>query len=142
MKTERKGTGGGMKIERKGARWVMKIEHAECGGDRGCGDVGRGPSEPFWDSRDELICIGGLRMAVHCLRRPDLFYLTLIHYEDPVTDIADDRQIMRYKNDGKAKFFFQVVEQVQDLRLYADIQRRYRLIANDKRRAQGQRPGN
>ncbi len=46
------------------------------------------------------------------------------------------------KQIGQAEFFLQVLQQVEDLGLDGNIQRRDRLVADDKLRVQGQGAGN
>ena len=48
-------------------------------------------------------------------------------------------QIVRHKNIRQPVFFLQIHHQVQDLRLNGNVQRRNRLIADDKLRIQRQR---
>src|SRR6186713_1454633 len=81
-------------------------------------------------------------MVVYFLRRADLLDYTLVHNEDPVTDITDHRKVMGNKDDGKPKFFFQIIQQVENLRLYTHIQRRDGFITNDKGGPQGKGPCN
>ena len=52
------------------------------------------------------------------------------------------RQIVGDEQIGKAEFFLQVFEQVDDLRLDRYIQRRHRLVAHDERRLHRQRARN
>ena len=61
------------------------------------------------DSFNKFPRIIALRMLINPLGIAELFYTSLIHHYDAITDIADDREVMRDKDNGKAKFFFQIV---------------------------------
>ncbi len=65
-----------------------------------------------------------------------------IHHRHGIADVFDDREIVGYENVRKAKALTQLHQQVKDLRLNRDIQRRYRLIGDDQARAQCERPSN
>ena len=67
--------------------------------------------------------------------------LAQIHHGDAVTDVLDDREIMRHEEIGETKFFLQILEQIDDLRLDRDIERGDRLVADDEARIDGQRAG-
>ncbi len=66
-------------------------------------------------------------------------YITI----DPVRDVADDVQVVRDEDVGEAEVALQVLEQVEDLRLHRDVERRDGLVADDQlrvqRRARGRR---
>jgi hypothetical protein len=51
-------------------------------------------------------------------------------------------KVMGDKQKGNAEIVAQIGKQVDDLRLDRDIQRRDRLVGNDKVRVENQRPGN
>src|SRR5579859_283007 len=107
---------------------------------RGCSACLRHDS--LRNGRNQLLCICFLRMMIDGFGLPNLLYLPLVHNQDAVADVAYDRQIMRNKDSRKAKLLLQVIQQVEHLRLYANIQGRYGLIAYYKRRTKGQGPGN
>ena len=76
----------------------------------------------------------GIRMqwiAEQRARRCDLYDPAEIHHRDPVADMLDHGEIVctkRYANE----FSLQIDEQVDDLRLHRNIERRDWLIADDQ----------
>ena len=60
------------------------------------------------------------------------------HHRDPVGHVVDDRQIVRDEEVGQAEILLQVLEQVQDLRLHRDVERRHRLVADEQFRTECQ----
>lgn len=64
-----------------------------------------------------------------------------IHHSDSITDITNDRDIVRYKQVGQIQLSFEFVQQFDDLGLDGDIQRRHRLVANNEARFHDQRAG-
>ena len=72
----------------------------------------------------------------------DLDQVAQVHNADAVRNMADNSQVMRHKNVGKAQFFLQVSKQVDDLRLDGNVQGRNRLVADDQLRVARQRAGN
>src|SRR5262245_59294147 len=62
------------------------------------------------------------------------------HHGNSVGDIVDDREIVRDEEVSKAQFLLQIHQQIQDLRLDRNIERRGRLVADDKVGPQGKRP--
>ena len=80
-----------------------------------------------------------LRIRVDLLRRADLDELALVHHGDPVAHRADDGEVVRDEEVREAEVPLEVLEQVEDLRLDRDVERRDRLVADDQLRAQGER---
>ena len=64
-----------------------------------------------------------------------------IHDRDPVADVLDHRQIVRDEQVGQLELVLQIHQQVDDLRLDRDVERRDRLVADDQLRVQRQRAG-
>jgi hypothetical protein len=58
-----------------------------------------------------------------------------IHYGDAVTDAADYGEVMRDEEHGKREPLPQVGEQVENLRLHGDIERRGGFVGNEQRGA-------
>ena len=52
-----------------------------------------------------------------------------IHHRDAVADVLDDREVVRDEQIGEAVLALQVDQQVDDLRLDRDVERRDRLVA-------------
>ena len=63
-----------------------------------------------------------------------------VHHRDPVGDVADDAEVVRDEDVREVELVLQVVEQVDDLRLDRDVERRDRLVGDDQPRAQRERP--
>src|SRR5271157_5117265 len=105
------------------------------------GSLGRGE----FNLRRRLQQGARVRMLRRCgdlLGRPHFHQLTLLHHRDTVRQITHDRNGMRNKQIGQRKFALQPLQQVDDLRADADIQRRNRLVGNDESRPQHQRSRN
>ena len=64
-------------------------------------------------------------------RGPDLAELAEIHDGNAIADVADDREIVGDEQEGEAVAVLHVLEQVEDLGLHGDVERRDRFIAHD-----------
>ena len=64
-----------------------------------------------------------------------------IQHNDAIADVPDHREIMRDEQVCQPEPFLQLHHQVDDLRLDVDVQRRDRLVGDDKLRSHRQRPG-
>ena len=62
-----------------------------------------------------------------------------IHDRDPVADVADHAEVMADEHVGQAELALHRPEQVQDLRLHRDVERRGRLVREDQRGPQDDR---
>ena len=82
------------------------------------------------------------RVSGDQVRCADLYYLSPIHDGDPAGDVADDWHGVRDEEVGQPEVALQLGKQVDDLGADADIEGRYRLVADDELRAQGQGAGN
>jgi hypothetical protein len=63
-----------------------------------------------------------------------------VHHRHGVGDVLDHAQVVADEQVGDAEFALQVLQQVEDLRLHRHIQRRDRLVRDDQRRLQRERP--
>ena len=54
-------------------------------------------------------------------------------------DLADHREVVRDEDVGEVELALQVLQQVQDLRLHRDVERRDRLVADDQLRLERER---
>ena len=54
-------------------------------------------------------------------------------------DLADHREVVRDEDVGEVELALEVLEQVEDLRLHRDVERRHRLVADDQLRLQRER---
>src|SRR5207245_174761 len=59
-----------------------------------------------------------------------------------VRHVLDDRQIMADEEQCEAELPLQILQQVDDLRLDGDVERRDRLVADDQLGLRRKRPGN
>ena len=80
------------------------------------------------------------RIAVELERRGLLDHLAQVHDRDPVADVAHHAQVVRDEQVGQPELLLQLREQVDDLGLDRDIQRRDRLVGRDELRLDGQGP--
>ena len=78
-------------------------------------------------------------MLVERLRVADLDDAAEVHDRDPVGDLADHREVVRDEDVGEVELALEVLEQVEDLRLHRDVERRHRLVADDQLRLQRER---
>ena len=81
------------------------------------------------------------RVLVDGVGRPELHDLAQVHDRDPVGDVADDAEVVGDEEVGEAELLLQVLEQVEDLGLDRDVERRDGLVGDDQLRVQGERPG-
>ena len=91
--------------------------------------------------REQRPRIGVQRPPENLLDRRDLHRPAEIHHHHVVGDEAHDREIVADEDVGEAELLLQVGEQVQDLRLDRDVERRDRLVEHDDFRLQHQRAG-
>src|SRR5688572_21417439 len=64
-----------------------------------------------------------------------------IHDGYPVADMLDHPQVMRDKQVGQMHLLLQLLQEIDDLRLNRNVQRRYRFIADDKLGTDTERAG-
>src|SRR5205809_4388138 len=64
-----------------------------------------------------------------------------IHDGNAVRHVLDDRQIVADEEQREAELPLQILQQVDDLRLDGDVERRDRLVADDQFGFRGKRPG-
>ncbi len=64
-----------------------------------------------------------------------------VHHGDPVGDVAHDAQVVRDEDVGQPELRLEVLEQVEDLRLHRDVERRDGLVGDDQLRVDGERAG-
>src|SRR3954465_14701192 len=80
-----------------------------------------------------------LRLAVEIVPRPKLDGAAEVHDHHAVRDMADDVPIVGDEDVGGPEVVLQVLEQVEDLRLDRDVERRHRLVADDQLRIDRER---
>ena len=81
------------------------------------------------------------RVLVQVVRRRQLHDLAEVHDRDPVGDVPDDCEVVRDEEVREAELALQLLEQVDDLRLDRDVERRHRLVADDEVRVERERAG-
>ena len=91
--------------------------------------------------RQQRLGVGVLRPREQRGAVGDLDDLAEIHDRDAVADVLDDRDVVGDEQIGEAELALQVAQQVDDLRLHRDVERRDRLVADDQARVERQRAG-
>src|ERR1700674_2520269 len=81
------------------------------------------------------------RLAVQILRRRELYDLAQIHHRDPVSDVLDDREVVRDEHVGEIVISLEIYEQVDHLRLHRDVESGNGLVADDELGLDRQGPG-
>ena len=89
---------------------------------------------------DEVLRIGMKRAGYNFLSRPHLDEFPQIHHSDSRCHVPQDRNAVRSKQVGHAELLLQVEEEIEDLRLHGNVERRHRLIGHHESRFQGQCP--
>ena len=65
-----------------------------------------------------------------------------MHDGDRVAHAANDGEVVRDEEIGEAELALEVFEQVENLRLDRDVERRYGFVADNELRTEGERTGN
>jgi hypothetical protein len=89
---------------------------------------------------DQCPGVGMPRLFDHLPRFAEFDNFSEIHHRDPVGDVLHHRQIVRDEDHAQAEFAREFRQQIQDLRLDRNIERRYRLICDQQFRLQRERP--
>ena len=74
------------------------------------------------------------------LGRAHLHDFPQIHHRDPAADVPDQAQVVRDEEIRQLQSLLQVHEQVDDLCLHGDVERRDGFVRDDERRVQRERP--
>ena len=64
-----------------------------------------------------------------------------VHHRHPVADVLDDAHVVGDEDVGQPELALELLEQVQDLRLDRDVERRHRLVADDEVGLEDERAG-
>ena len=91
------------------------------------------------DGGEERLRVRVHRRLVDLLARPDLDDLAQVHHGDAIRDVADDRQVVGDEEVREPELVLELGEQVDDLRLNRDVERRHRLVQDHQLRVQGKR---
>ena len=90
---------------------------------------------------EQCLGIGVVRFGEQFFGRPKLDDSPQIHDRHAIGQVLDDTQIMADEQIGKSKLLAQLHEQVEDLSLDRDIERRHRFVAHDEVGFHRERPG-
>jgi hypothetical protein len=88
--------------------------------------------------REQRLGIGMKGRPEECVLLRELDDLSEIHDGDPVADVLDHREIMRNEEVGELQLLLQVPQQIDDLRLDGDVERRDGLVEHDEARIEHQ----
>ncbi len=111
-------------------------------GGRSARDRGQPPRPRAVQPRDraeQAPGVGMQRIAEHRARRALLDHAAGVHHEDPVGDPRDHAHVVRDQHDRSAGLRAPGLDQLEDLRLDRDVQRRRRLVGDQHPRAAGER---
>src|SRR5215469_2296191 len=102
-----------------------------------------GSGAVFWDryGRQQRLGVGVQRRLEQAGLVSHLDDAAEIHYRDAIADVLDDREVVGDKQIGQFELVLQIHQQVEDLGLDRHVERRYRLVADDQLRAQGEGAG-
>src|SRR5262245_57897300 len=93
------------------------------------------------NSGEQRLRVGVERPLVEILAPRRLHDLPKVHDRDAVADVLDDREVVRDEQVGDPVLLLQVDQQVHDLRLDRDVERRDGLVADDELRVQDEGAG-
>src|ERR1700726_178101 len=82
--------------------------------------------------REQRLGVGMPRRGEDLLPGRQLDDLAEIHHGDTVRHVLDDREIMADEEQRETELLLQILQQVDNLRLDRDVERRDRLLANDQ----------
>ena len=95
--------------------------------------VGRG------DRRQQRVGVGVRRIVEQLLAVPDFHHVPEIHHRDPITDVADDREVVGDEQVREPELVLKVLQEVQDLRLDGDVERAHGLVEHHELGFEGER---
>ena len=85
------------------------------------------------------LSVGVQRVFVKLVAGGDFHEAAEVHDADAVADMPDDAEIVGNEEIGKSELFLEVLEKVDYLGLDRDVERGYRLVADDEFGVEGQR---
>ena len=91
---------------------------------------------------EQRLAIWVQRLAIEFVHLRFFDNLACVHDSDAVTSVLHHPQVMRDKEEGDLQSLLQILEQVDDLRLYRHIQRRDRFIRHNQLGVQREGAGN
>jgi hypothetical protein len=99
------------------------------------------PGLALWFGAEQALGVGVLRRREHLSDLPLFDDSALEHHADAVRDTAHDAKVMGDEEHRHAQPLLQLLQQLEDLRLHGDIERRGRLIGDEELRLIGERHG-
>ena len=124
--------GGAARMEPATARWIDRRW-------RLAGDAGRGPVGPrIGDGYrvEEHLGVRVGRSSVEAVGCGDFAQTTEVHHRDTIRDVLHDREVMGDEDHGEPVGGLQILEQVEDLGLHADVEGGNRFVADDQCRVE------
>src|SRR3954447_3783106 len=91
------------------------------------------------DRREQRAGVGVARVRVQVLALRKLDDLAQVHHGHAVAHVPDDGQVVRDEDDREAELALEVAEEVEDLGLDRDVERRHRLVRDDQLRLERER---
>ena len=85
--------------------------------------------------------VGVLRGAEDLLGGPALDDAAALHHRDGVADLPHHREVVRDEEVAEPELALQLLEQLEDLRLHGDVERRDGLVEHDDLGFDRERPG-
>ena len=80
-------------------------------------------------------------MGVDLVDVDDLRERSQVHDTNAVADVLDDGEVVGDEEVSEPQLLLEIVEQVEDLALDRDVERRDRLVAHDEVRVEREHPG-
>ena len=90
---------------------------------------------------EQPLRVGVLRRVEDVRDRARLDDPARVHDRDPVAGLGQHPEVVGDQDQRQAELLAQALQQLQDLRLHDDVERRRRLVGDDQRRAAGEREG-
>src|SRR4249920_773217 len=90
--------------------------------------------------REQCLRVRMHRRSVDLRARPQLDDLSQVHDRNAVGDVPHHRQVVSDEEIREAELTLELLEQVHDLRLDRDVERRHRLVEDHHPRVEGERP--
>ena len=86
----------------------------------------------MWNRVDQRPRVRMLRRSEDVGGRAELDDPSEVHHGDPVGEVLDHGQVVRDEDDRQPELALQRCDQVQDLRLHQNVERRHRLVSHDQ----------
>src|SRR5260370_2274707 len=115
-------------VEAASAGWMDRARHVALEDNR----VADGSGLRHRHGREQSLGVGMPRRGEDLLPSRYLDDLAEIHDRDTVRHVLDDREIVADEEQRDAELLLQVLQQVDDLRLDRDVERRDRFVADDE----------